>query len=979
LITRHQAKYFAHALTQKHVGDESGRLTQALFNASVDLNPHQIEAALFALKSPLSKGALLADEVGLGKTIEAGIVLCQYWAEHKRKLVVITPASLRKQWAVELEEKFALKAFVLDAKTHREEIRAGRNPFEADGILILSYPYANKLREEIKASHWDLVVIDEAHKLRNAYRESNKIGRGIRWAFEDTRKILLTATPLQNSLLELYGLSTLIDEHIFGDVDSFRAQYVSQGGDLAGLRDRLASFTHRTLRSEVSEYIRYTSRFPLTFPFEATDAEQLLYDEVSDFLRRPESIALPNRQRHLLELIIRKQLASSATAVAGTLAMIRGRLEQSKIDEESSEDLVARLFEQEELEPDLAEDFENVDGDVDFDELIDLPSSTLHDAPLEVAAERRAKMLEEEIAELARLEQAARTLHSDTKAQALLTALSTGFTKMKETGAAHKALIFTESRRTQEYLREFLEENGYKGDIVLFSGSNGGAENQRIYESWLARNTGTSRSTGSRAIDIRTALVERFRDSSSIMIATEAAAEGVNLQFCSMVVNYDLPWNPQRVEQRIGRCHRYGQQHDVVVINFVNQRNHADRRVLELLEQKFSLFHGVFGSSDDVLGSIESGIDFEKQILAIYQRCRTTEEIEDAFDELQNQMESSIQARMLDTRRALLENFDEDVHQRLQLRLESTQASLDRFGRMFWQLTKFILSRNATFNNDELFFDLDAPPSVQASRGRYHLISKNGQRMAEGGDEVAWGPRYIYRLSHPLGEHVLAAAKELRTDLARLEFDITRHPTRISVVESLVGKSGFLTLTKLSIDSFDREEHLLLSGVDADGGSVDHETLERLLSISCAESDFDTRGVPTRSGEHLRRAIAQHTRATINRSLEINSEHLAVQRDRLDRWADDLILASEQSLRATKEQIKAAKRAERQAITVEEQLAHQRKIKKLERQRRTEQQQIFMVENEIEDKRDELISAIEKRLTQRTVSEELFTIEWAVV
>jgi superfamily II DNA/RNA helicase len=128
---------------------------------------------------------------------------------------------------------------------------------------------------------------------------------------------------------------------------------------------------------------------------------------------------------------------------------------------------------------------------------------------------------------------------------------------------------------------------------------------------WVEKNRDSGRPSGSRAVDVRTALIEHFRDEASILLATEAAAEGINLQFCSLVVNYDLPWNPQRIEQRVGRCHRYGQQHDVVVINFLNERNEADRRVLELLGEKFSLFNGVFGASDEVLGTIESGVDFE--------------------------------------------------------------------------------------------------------------------------------------------------------------------------------------------------------------------------------------------------------------------------------------------------------------------------------------------------------------------------------
>ena len=712
MITSFHAKYFAHELTRRHGPAGIGRLSQSLFDASVDLNPHQIEAALFALRSPLAKGVLLADEVGLGKTIEAGIVLCQYWSERRRRLLVICPASLRKQWALELEDKFNLPAVVLDAKTWRDTIRKGQSPLNQKAIIILSYHYANRIRDELKAIVWNLVVIDEAHKLRNAYRESNKIGQGLRWATEDCRKLLLTATPLQNSLLELYGLSTLIDEHLFGDVNAFRSQYVSAGGDLDGLRQRLSGFCRRTLRNQVTEYIRYTERRAITQPFCPTDDEHQLYEAVSAFLQRQNSYAIPHRQRHLTELILRKLLASSSLAVAGTLETMKIRLEALRDEKiHDDPDFAEQLVAEEDIEEDL------------LDEILDLeqPEEDVIASPLTIDR----KQLQEEIGLLAQLVNWARRIGTDTKTRSLLTALDIGFQQMATTGAQRKALIFTESRRTQSYLKDYLEAKGYAGQVVQFSGTNNSPEATTIYQNWLTANLGTGRIAGSRDIDIRTALIEHFRDQASIMIATEAAAEGVNIQFCSLVINYDLPWNPQRVEQRIGRCHRYGQQHDVVVVNFLNERNDADRRVLELLTEKFNLFSGVFGASDDVLGSIESGVDFEKRILSIYQECRTPTEIEAAFKTLQAEMDERIQARMNDTRKLLLENFDEDVHERLRIQLKDAKAQLDRFSKRFWSLTHFMLQERARFDDAALAFDLTRPPTQDIAAGRYHLISKS--------------------------------------------------------------------------------------------------------------------------------------------------------------------------------------------------------------------------------------------------------------
>ncbi len=960
-MTPHHAKYYAHDLTRR-AASGMDRLSAALFDASVDLNPHQIEAALFALQSPLSNGVILADEVGLGKTIEAGIVLCQYWAERRRRLLVICPASIRKQWALEIQEKFRLPAVVLDAKAYREARREARDPLDPGAVLIVSLHYANALREELRAVKWDLVVIDEAHKLRNAYRPSSKVGQGIRWATEGCRKLLLTATPLQNSLLELYGLSTLIDERLFGDVNAFRAQYASSGSDLAALRARLAPFCKRTLRNQVTEYIRYTERRPITLPFHPTDDEHALYEKVSAFLQREDGYALPRRQRHLTALILRKLLASSSPAIAATLDILRHRLETLRDERiQSDPEFAEQLVESEEIEGDILDEI-----------LAETNGAEDGGTPPEPIDRRK---LREEIEELQRLADKARRIGVDTKSQTLLKALEIGFQQMATTGAARKALVFTESRRTQDYLKGFLESHGYAGQVVIFNGSNGGPEATAIYERWAERNRDTGRASGSRTVDVRTALIEHFRDDATIMLATEAGAEGVNLQFCSLVVNYDLPWNPQRIEQRIGRCHRYGQKHDVVVINFLNERNEADRRVLELLTEKFNLFSGVFGASDEVLGSIESGVDFEKRILAIYQECRTPEAIDAAFRALQAELDEQIRTRLDDARRALFEHFDEDVHQRLRLRLADARAQLDRVGQRFWSLTRHVLADRARFDDAALAFDLDRPPREEIPRGRYHLISKLQPHAADANVEEP--SRFLYRLSHPLGEYVLDTAKAAQTPTAEIEFDVTNHPTRLSVVEALRGQHGYLTLTRLSIDSYDREEYLLFSGFTDEGAALDQETMEKLFL--CVGRVTGSISLPDPIARRLTAESERHVGATLSRSLEANSKHFHEAREKLERWADDMVMAAEKALADTKEQIKVLRRQARQAVTLEEQHQIQEKIQKLERQQRRQRQEIFKVEDEIMEKRDQLIDQLEKRLAQRTSSETLFTIRWAVV
>jgi hypothetical protein len=951
--TAFHAKYFANEIMRQNASNDVERLSRSLFDSCVDLNPHQIEAALFALRSPVSKGVILADEVGLGKTIEAGVLLCQLWAERKRKLIVICPASLRKQWSLELEEKFNLPSVVLEARSYKSLVNQGvDNPFDLkNSVIICSYNFASRMKEKVRSVNWHMAVIDEAHKLRNVYRPSNKTGQSLKWALEDTKKVLLTATPLQNSLVELYGLATLIDDRIFGDVYSFRAQYTNSKGDIEDLKTRLIPFCKRTLRSQVLEYVPYTERKALTRPFNPTDSEQKLYEAISAFLLRGDTYAIPHRQRQLTSLILRKLLASSSFAVSGTLKTMKTRLQDildgmPPDDEKFIDDLI--------YSDDIEDDFleaeeeaeENQSAEPEFDR----------------------NKLEAEIQELETYIAMAEAIETDSKSHALLTALEAGFDNMASMGAHKKALIFTESRRTQEYLKRFLDANGYAGKITLFNGSNSDAESKAIYDSWVKENSMNGRATGSKIVDMRSALVENFRDTSEIMIATEAAAEGVNLQFCSLVVNYDLPWNPQRVEQRIGRCHRYGQKHDVVVINFLNQRNDADIRVHQLLEQKFNLFQGVFGASDEVLGTIESGVDFEKRILEIYETCRTPKEIETAFNKLQSELDETIKARMDDARKMLFDNFDEDVHARLKMQLDSAKAQLDKIGRMFWETTKVTLNDLASFNDDELSFDLKKSPYHGAATGIYHLISKDKENVAG---------RYLYRLSHPLGECVIDTAIKQDLPVQSLHFDITSHPAKISVIEALKGKSGWLKLGKMTIDSLDRHEELVFTACTDDGSTFDHETCQKLFN--CEAMITGDAAMPEDAGRRIVAEEKQRQSAALNRIMEQNNQFFREEHARIDKWADDMIFAAEKELKDIREQIKAIGRQVRLAETIEEQANLQQKELDLTKQRRKLRNQLDDIEDEIEQKARHMKDQLQVRLQQKVTTDDLFTIRWSVV
>ena len=252
-LTPHQSQYIAWQLSKQTASNNVDDFGATLVDAKIDINPHQIDAAIFACQNPLSRGVLLADEVGLGKTIEAGLVIAQRFAERKRKILIITPANLRKQWHQELQEKFGIECIILETKSYNELRNQGKKPFEQNIPVICSYQFAKSKHKDLESIPWDLAIIDEAHRLRNVYQKKDVLSNTLKKALNHVRsKVLLTATPLQNSILELYGLSSIIDEQIFGDLESFKNKFANRSGtNFEQLKKRIQRFCQRTLRNIV--------------------------------------------------------------------------------------------------------------------------------------------------------------------------------------------------------------------------------------------------------------------------------------------------------------------------------------------------------------------------------------------------------------------------------------------------------------------------------------------------------------------------------------------------------------------------------------------------------------------------------------------------------------------------------------------------------------------------------------------------------
>jgi superfamily II DNA/RNA helicase len=908
----HQAQYFAWQLTRRLDSEDEDKLTGAIMDAQIDLNPHQVDAALFAFRNPLSNGVILADEVGLGKTIEAGLVIAQKWAERRRRILIIVPANLRKQWHQELQEKFGVDAIILDGDSYKKAKKDGhKNPFDhEEGVIICSYQFAKAKADDIQMiPQWDLAVIDEAHRLRNVYKKGNKIAKAIADAIGNTYKVMLTATPLQNSLLELYGMVSIIDEKIFGDLDSFRIKYgrVNDATSFGELRQRIKPVCKRTLRKDVEAYVKYTKRIPMIEEFTPSPNEKLLYEMVSNYLRRPNLNALPDGQRQLISMVMWKLLASSSFAIAGALSTIRKRLLEGLTEQSLTE-----AFESE------YEAFVETKEEWDDDDQYSTP-----------LADRQSIL--DEIEELGAYIKLAENIDHNAKGEKLLDALNIAFQKLNDIGAEEKAIIFTESRKTQDYLLRILEKSKYKDSIVLFNGTNSDAQAKSIYKEWIAKHAGSDKITGSKTSDTRAALVEHFRDQGKIMIATEAASEGVNLQFCSLVINYDLPWNPQRIEQRIGRCHRYGQKHDVVVLNFIDSTNEADKRVHELLRQKFNIFDGVFGASDEVLGAIENGVDFERRIKSIYDNYRDAQDIQREFDKLQEDLAHEINLQMVSTREKLFEHFDEDVLQNIKV---DTKKSLDKYEQMLLALTKSELQGH--WKDVEGGFLVNTlPPQApnDIPTGEYELPRRKGDC-------------HLYRLKHPLAQWAIENAKSHNLEQSHLVFCADAKDTRVSVVQELRGQSGQLKATKLTVESMKRaEDYIVLTGINnsAKNEAMNPEVLEKLMAFPVSTSTKAS----FLDAPQLQDQLSRRKTEILGEITHRNLQYFEIEVEKLESWSDDLKVVLEQDIKETDREIREVRRTAKIAPDLNEKLHWQKKLKDLERLRNKKRRDLFDKQDEV--------------------------------
>ena len=604
LQTPFHAYYKARLLEQL---PEDERFIPVFASSDIEIYPFQIAAASFALRSPYQKGAVLCDEAGMGKSHEAMLVINQKWLEGcSRILLVIPNADLLHQWTEMLERFYTVPYVVLTSRKEWQARSAPDHPnaFIQDAIVITTYDFAADNEEAAKVVNWDLTVFEEANSLSPVYQEDNKQAKALKRIAGDSFKLLLTGTPIEKNIMDLYGLIWFIDETLLPGEKEFLARYLRRPENYPELSEQVSRYCFRTLRSQAKHYAKVTERVLLTVEYTPSKAERQLYELLYAYINQPEKRAFPEMNQYDLALRLLGLLGSSTAAILQTIKGIVKRLQG-----------------------------------------------------LENAAE--------ELAQWQEMQAVAEGISQDAKAGELLTVLKQGFSLMKKTGAKQKAVIFTESVETQKMLQNLL--SGQYRTLAY----NGSADYS---------------------------VIRQFKEAGEVLISTDNGAKGFNLEEAAFIIHYDLPYNTLKLEQRIDRCHRLGQENDVLSVAFIDKNNFADVRKLELVNKRMLVTDGVFGITDDVLGGFTDDIKAAFPVIA--QRLRPRAQIEQAYRKILDTHEEDNRQTVSAAEDILFTTFTKELADKVKITPQYVNRRVQELNESLWELAKWFFLNYNQQNND---------------------------------------------------------------------------------------------------------------------------------------------------------------------------------------------------------------------------------------------------------------------------------------
>lgn len=862
---------------------EAEQFLPVFASSDIEIYPFQIAAASFALRSPYQKGAVLCDEAGMGKSHEAMLVINQKWLEgYSRILLVIPNADLLHQWTEMLERFYTVPYVVL---TNRDQWRQNTsednsNAFIQDAIVITTYDFAADNEEAAKVVNWDLTVFEEANALSPVYQEDNKQAKALKRIAGDSFKLLLTGTPIEKNIMDLYGLIWFIDKTLLPGEKEFLARYLRRPENYPELSERVSRYCFRTLRSQAKHYAKVTERVLLTVEYTPGKAERQLYDLLYAYINQPEKRAFPEMNQYDLALRLLGLLGSSTAAILQTIKGIVKRLQG-----------------------------------------------------LENAAD--------ELSQWQEIQTAAESIPQDAKAGELLTVLKQGFSLMKKTGAKQKAVIFTESVETQKMLQNLLSDR-YR--TLAYNGS------------------------------ADYSVIRQFKEDGEVLISTDNGAKGFNLEEAAFIIHYDQPYNTLKLEQRIDRCHRLGQENDVLSVAFIDKNNFADVRKLELVNKRMLVTDGVFGITDDVLGGFTDDVKAAFPVIA--QRLRPRAQIEQAYRQTLSTHEEDNRQTVSAAEDILFTTFTKELADKVKINPKYVNRRGQELNNDLWEITKWFFTRYNEKNDDCRFVIDETTRTITATEYRELPVLFyywTGSRNRPYRSQKMYGMAKDFK---PKAGQITLSSIIGRGILHELECANEGVLTIPAVQESC--QIALYTVTLVSGSS--RTEHAVLCGLTDSGKALDDAACRSIFDLPVESSTEDER----RSPHWLKGTSRPHPLDRLVPSDKMMAEQLErlspAQAEEMERMrqqvsADKAALSRE--LNTLDSQVQQAQ-AELEAVTGDrlKRLAAQKKINQLRQEYMKRQENQFFdamrLDMELEEKMKSF--AEKQKLTARVQREFVVTI-----
>ena len=716
-------------------------------SSDIQIYPFQIAAASFALRSPYQKGAVLCDEAGMGKSHEAMLVINQKWLEGcSRILLVIPNVDLLQQWTEMLERFYTVPYVVL---TNRDQWRQNTSPdtpnaFIQDALVITTYDFAADNEDAAKVVNWDLAVFEEANALTGVYQEGNKQAKALKRIAGESFKLLLTGTPIEKNIMDLYGLIWFIDETLLPGEKEFLARYLRRPENYPELSSQVSRYCFRTLRSQAKRYAKVPERVLMTVEYTPSPQERKLYELLNAYINYREKKAFPEMDPYDLALRLLGLLGSSTAAILQTIKGVIKRLEQ----------------------------MENT---------------------------------QDELAQWQEIRAVAESITQDAKATELLTVLKQGFALMKKVSAKRKAVIFTESVETQKMLQRLLSQE----------------------YTTLSYNGSTDYS-----------VIRRFKEEGEVLISTDNGAKGFNLEDSAFVVHYDLLYNTLKMEQRIDRCHRLGQQCDVLSVAFIDKNNFADVRKLELVNKRMLVTNGVFGITDDVLGGFTDDVKGAFSVIA--QRLRSKAQVERDFQCTLATYEEDNRHTVAAAENVLFTTFTKELADKVKLSPRYIDRKARELNNALWEVAKWFFERYNEKNTDCRFVIDESRRTITATT--YDQLPVlfyywTGSRNRPYRSQKVYGMSKDFK---PKAGQITLSSVIGRGILHELECSDTGSLTVPDIEEPC--EIGLYSVTLTSASS--RTERAVLCGRTESGNVLDEDACKEILSLPVQDSTQEGHSAP---------------------------------------------------------------------------------------------------------------------------------------